>query len=83
LNFRKPFAATNTVEFTLEAQGQDTLVSWIMDGPQPFTGKIMDVLTGCEKMLWSPVRQRAHNPERPHGKTGLSVKIHRFSSNRP
>jgi hypothetical protein len=50
LNFRKPFAATNTVEFTLEPQGQDTLVSWIMDGPQPFTGKIMDVLTGCEKM---------------------------------
>ena len=50
MDFRKPFAATNTVEFTLEAQGPDTLVSWIMYGPQPFISKIMDVLIGCEKM---------------------------------
>jgi len=53
MEFRKPFAATNTVEFTLEPQGTNTLVSWIMYGPQPFIGKVMDFFIGCEKMCGS------------------------------
>lgn len=49
--FFKPFAATNTTEFTFKPQGDQTLVTWAMYGPQNFMGKAISLVMDCEKMI--------------------------------
>ena len=55
LDFYAPFKANNIAEFTLEprntAAGAATDVTWAMQGPVPFIGKIMHLLIDCEKMI--------------------------------
>src|SRR5262245_2534644 len=51
LDMIKPFAAHNTVEFTLEPNGDSTGVTWSMHGEQPFLAKVMSVFIDCEKMV--------------------------------
>ena len=51
LDFLRPFEAHNTVVFTLALQGGDTTVTWDMQGPTPFIGKIMHVFINMEKMV--------------------------------
>jgi hypothetical protein len=51
LDFITPFEARNTVEFTLEGQGNATLVSQAMHGPSPFISKIMGLFFNMEKMV--------------------------------
>ena len=51
LEFIKPFKATNTAEFTLEPQGDDTLVTWAMYGPRPFVSKIMGTLFNMDDLV--------------------------------
>ena len=46
----KPLSCDNTVEFTFEPQGNATLVTWAMHGPQSFAGKLMSVFIKCNKM---------------------------------
>src|SRR5690606_33003495 len=43
LDFKRPFEASNTVEYRLEAKGNATQVSWDMFGPMPFISKVMCV----------------------------------------
>lgn len=47
----KPVKADNTVTFDLKPEGDGTLVTWGIAGPQPFTGKLMATLIDCEKMM--------------------------------
>jgi hypothetical protein len=51
LDFVKPFEAHNTVEFTLKAEGEGTTVTWTMDGPTPFFGKIIHVFIDMDRMV--------------------------------
>jgi hypothetical protein len=51
LDFLKPFAATNTGEFTFQPQGSQTLVTWSMFGPNSFMGKAVNLFINCEKMV--------------------------------
>lgn len=51
LEFRKPFAATNTGEFTFTPQGGGTLVVWAMHGENNFMSKLFNVFVDCEKMI--------------------------------
>jgi uncharacterized protein YndB with AHSA1/START domain len=51
LDFLKPFEAHNTVEFTLQPQGDSTTVTWAMQGPTPFIGKIMNVFIDMDSMV--------------------------------
>ncbi|MSQ73339.1 MAG: polyketide cyclase [Betaproteobacteria bacterium] len=51
LDFLKPFEAHNTVEFTLQPQGDATSVTWAMQGPTPFFGKIMHVFVNMDRMV--------------------------------
>lgn len=53
LDFFKPFEAHNTAEFTLEAQGDFTQVTWAMFGANNFVGKLMGVFIDCDKMVGS------------------------------
>ena len=50
LQFYKPMVATNTAEFKLEAENDNTKLTWSMYGPNKFMGKVMSVFMDCEKM---------------------------------
>ena len=50
LDFIKPFEAHNTVEFTLQAQGAATRVTWAMFGPMPYLSKLMTTFYSMDKM---------------------------------
>jgi hypothetical protein len=51
MDFRKPFAATHTAEFTFRPEGDRTVVSWSMYGDNNFMGKIMMTVMDCDKMV--------------------------------
>ncbi|HJT23931.1 MAG TPA: SRPBCC family protein [bacterium] len=51
LNFIKPMGAQDTAEFTLEPQGNDTTVTWAMEGHVPFIGKIFHLFMNMDKMV--------------------------------
>jgi uncharacterized protein YndB with AHSA1/START domain len=51
LDFLKPFEAHNTAEFTLQPQGDGTRVTWAMQGPTPFIGKIMHLFINMDRMV--------------------------------
>ncbi len=51
LNFEKPFAGKNDVEFTFKPQGDVTLVTWSMSGKNDFMGKAMSLIFNCDKMI--------------------------------
>lgn len=51
LDFLKPFAAHNTVEFTLVGQGDTTNVTWVMQGPTPYFAKIIHVFINMDNMV--------------------------------
>jgi uncharacterized protein YndB with AHSA1/START domain len=51
LDFLKPFEGHNTAEFTLDAKGSATDVTWAMYGPQPFMFKVMSIFVNMDKML--------------------------------
>ena len=50
MDFRKPFAATNTVDFTFKPEGNHTVVTWSMYGPNNFMGKAIGLFIDCDKM---------------------------------
>jgi hypothetical protein len=51
LEFFKPFAATNSAEFTFKEQGGRTAVSWSMSGQNNFISKAMSVVFDFDKMI--------------------------------
>jgi hypothetical protein len=51
LEFYKPFAATNTAEFTFQPQGNQTTVTWKMLGRKNFVTKAMCLFMNMDKML--------------------------------
>lgn len=51
INFLSPFEGHNTVEFTLEKQGDGTLVSHAMFGPSPYISKLMGIFFSMDKMI--------------------------------
>jgi hypothetical protein len=51
LNFVKPFAATNQVDFVLEPQGDTTRVTWDMRGPAPYVTKLMSTFIDMDRMI--------------------------------
>jgi Polyketide cyclase / dehydrase and lipid transport len=51
LQMVKPFAADNTVEFTLVPGGESTDVTWAMVGRQPYLAKVMCLFFDMDKMI--------------------------------
>ncbi|MES2038158.1 MAG: SRPBCC family protein [Pseudomonadota bacterium] len=51
INFYKPFAAQNTIEFHLEDKGGSTLVRHAMFGPSNFMSKLMGLFFNMDKMV--------------------------------
>jgi uncharacterized protein YndB with AHSA1/START domain len=51
LDFLKPFAATNTAEFTFKPEGAGTSVTWSMEGKKNFVSKAVCMFMDMDKML--------------------------------
>jgi hypothetical protein len=51
LEFQKPFAATNTAEFTFKPDGNQTIVTWGMSGKSNFICKLMGLFMSMDKMI--------------------------------
>ena len=51
LEFVKPFAATNPTVFAFKPQGNQTAVTWTMDGDNNFVGKAFGLFMNVEKMV--------------------------------
>ena len=51
LDFVKPFAVTNTAEFTFTPQGVQTAVTWSMSGRQNFMAKAFCMFMSMDKMV--------------------------------
>ncbi|MEO7319412.1 MAG: SRPBCC family protein [Chthoniobacteraceae bacterium] len=51
LEFLKPISATNTTEFTINADGSQTLVNWTMTGTNNFMGKAFNLMMNMDKMV--------------------------------
>lgn len=51
LEFIKPFAATNTAEFTFVPEGDKTVVTWSMAGKNNFMFKAAGLFMNCDKMI--------------------------------
>ena len=51
LDFIKPFAASNTATFAMAPEGEQTKVTWSMDGKNSFMSKTMSVFMSMDKMV--------------------------------
>src|ERR671919_223025 len=51
LEFLKPFAATNTAEFTFKPEGSQTIVTWSMSGKNNFMAKAIHLIMNMDKMI--------------------------------
>lgn len=51
LEFFKPFAATNTAEFTFVPEGNQTRVTWSMFGEKNFMAKAIHLFMNMDKMI--------------------------------
>jgi uncharacterized protein YndB with AHSA1/START domain len=51
LDFLAPFEAHNTAEFTMQAEGDSTKLTWIMFGPANYMSKVMSVVMSMDKMV--------------------------------
>ena len=51
LEFMKPFAATNTAEFTFKPEGDQTVVTWSMAGKNNFMTKAIGLFMNCDNMI--------------------------------
>ena len=51
LDFIRPFEGHNIAEFTLEAQGDSTQLTWVMHGPTPFVSKLMQVFVSMDSLI--------------------------------
>ncbi len=51
LDFIKPLEGHNVAEFALVPQGGTTNVTWSMDGPSPYIGKLIGVFVNMDTMI--------------------------------
>ena len=51
LEFLKPFAGTNTAEFTFRPEGDQTVVTWTMFGRQHFMAKAIGMFMSMDTMV--------------------------------
>ncbi|HXV78384.1 MAG TPA: SRPBCC family protein [Candidatus Binatia bacterium] len=51
LEFLKPFAATSTAEFTFKPEGNQTAVTWSMEGENNFIAKAFCLFMNMDKMV--------------------------------
>ena len=51
MEWKEPMEGVSTVDFTFKPEGDKTVVTWHMYGPQNFVGKVMCLFMSMEKMV--------------------------------
>jgi len=51
LEFMRPFAGTNDVEFSFKPEAGQTVVTWQMTGRYTFLSKAIGLIVNCERMM--------------------------------
>lgn len=51
LDFTEPFEGHNMTEFTLTPEGETTKITWAMQGPNQFIGKVMSIFIDMDSMI--------------------------------
>src|SRR5215470_3658944 len=51
LDFLRLFEGHNTAEFTLDARGDNTVVTWAMYGPNRYMAKVMSLFVSLDRMV--------------------------------
>ncbi len=51
LDFIRPMEGSDTVEFTLQPNGNATKVMWEMSGPLTYPGKVMTIFVSMDKLI--------------------------------
>ena len=51
MEFLKPFAATSTAEFTFKPEGDQTVVTWSMEGRNNFMAKAVHLVMNMDRMI--------------------------------
>jgi hypothetical protein len=51
LDFIRPMEGTSDVNFTIEPEGDGTLVTWTMEGKNNFIAKAISLVMDCDKMI--------------------------------
>jgi uncharacterized protein YndB with AHSA1/START domain len=51
LDFIRPFEGHNIAEFTLDARGESTDVTWAMHGPNRYLSKVMSLFLNIDRMI--------------------------------
>jgi uncharacterized protein YndB with AHSA1/START domain len=57
LEFFRPFAASNTAEFTFKPEGGQTIVTWSMSGKKNFMAKAIHLFINMDKMIGGQFEQ--------------------------
>ena len=57
LEFKKPFKAVSSAEFTFKPEGSQARVTWSMSGNNNFVGKAMSLVINCDKMVGGQFEQ--------------------------
>ncbi len=57
LEFLKPMEATNTAKFAFKPEGDETLVTWSMDGKNTFITKAFHLVMNMDKMIGGQFEQ--------------------------
>ena len=50
MDWKEPMSGTSTVDFTFKPEGDKTIVTWDMYGPNSFMGKLVSLFIDCDKM---------------------------------
>jgi hypothetical protein len=53
LDFIKPFEGHNVAQFAMQPSGGATNVTWSMDGPTPYLGKVIGIFMNMDRMIGS------------------------------
>jgi uncharacterized protein YndB with AHSA1/START domain len=51
LDMQEPMAASNSIRFTLQPQGEATEVTWAMQGASPYIAKLFGIFIDMDKMI--------------------------------
>ncbi|MDP3072979.1 MAG: SRPBCC family protein [Opitutaceae bacterium] len=51
MDWKEPMEGTSTVDFTFKPEGNQTLMTWHMYGPQNYVGKVMCLFMNMDKMV--------------------------------
>jgi uncharacterized protein YndB with AHSA1/START domain len=64
LEFIEPFESWSITNFTLQREGLETAVTWTMDGPNEFMGKVMCVFLDVDSMIGKDFEEGLSNLKR-------------------